>query len=456
MPQINPHGGYDEPIWESGPDNSRGSNGDDVLKFTSPLYDKLETNIPRGLMGFSDLDWPKNCQLFPKHEAVLEYLERYAEDVRHMIHFQTQVRDVHLDGDGRWLVKTQQISQNHTNESEEQTFDAVVVASGHFNVPYVPSVPGIETWNHAYPGRVSHSMFYRRPGNYADKKVIVVGNSASGVDIAGQISTVCKLPLLQSQKSESFLLPDQSPKKVQKPEIVEYISENRQVRFSDGSIEYNIDAVLYCTGYFYSFPFLNSLQPPVVSTGEHVENLYQHIFYRPHPTLAFVALNQKIIPFPIGEAQSAVIARVWAGRLDLPSELEMEGWERATLEETGGGRNFHVLKFPKDADYIDMLHDWAMTTDQEGNGCSELHKRRMSNSTSSHVHESTRLNKNYAGKEPPYWGEREYWTRERFPAIKKAFQSFGEERHSKRTLEDVGFSFEEWKREKVEEAKRLL
>ena len=235
-----------------------------------------------------------------------------------------------------------------------ETFDAVVVASGHFNVPYIPSVPGIRTWYEAYPDSISHSMFYRRPEEYTSKKLIVVGNSASGVDIAGQIATVCTLPLLQSQKSESFLKPDKSSSKVEKPEIVEYILEKHQVRFTDGSIESDVDAVLYCTGYFYSFPFLNSPNPPLITAGEYVENLYQHVFYRPQPTLAFVALNQKIIPFPVAEAQCAVIARLWSGRLSLPSESEMVDWERRTLEDTGGGRNFHVLKFPKDADYIGM------------------------------------------------------------------------------------------------------
>ena len=60
------------------------------------------------------------------------------------------------------------------------------------------------------------------------------------------------------------------------------------------------------------------------------------------------------------------------------------------------------------------------------------------------------------GKEPPYWGEKEYWTRERFPAIKKAFQALGEDRHKVRSLVEVGFDFEEWKREKENEGKELL
>ena len=447
IPQTSPRAAND--IATSG--NGEHHTGDAVPTFTSPVYDKLETNIPRELMGFSDLDWPESCQLFPGHEAVLEYLQDYAQDVMHLIRFQTQVVDVRLELDGTWCVRTRDVTENCKSGVHERIFDALIVASGHFDVSYIPQVPGIEAWEKAYPGSILHSKYYRRPEDYTDKKVVVVGNSASGVDIASQVSTTCKLPLLQSQKSESFLQPDPSPTQVSKPEIAEYIPSGRKLRFADGSIEDNIDTVLYCTGYFYSLPFLSSLKPPLIHSGEYVQNLYQHIFYRPQPTLSFVALNQKIVPFPVAEAQSAVVARVLAGRLALPGCEEMEEWEAETLRETGGGRGFHVLKFPKDADYINMLHDWAVSAEQGGGGHHELHRRRLSSSASENVGKGVRV-----GKEPPYWGEREYWTRERFPKIKKAFQAFGEERRSKRTVEDVGFSFEVWKRERIEEARTLL
>jgi cation diffusion facilitator CzcD-associated flavoprotein CzcO len=275
------------------------------------------------------------------------------------------------------------------------------------------------------------------------------------VDIAAQIATACKHPLLQSQKSQPVQPSSTDADKIEKPEITEYITKDRTLRSADGTVESNVDAVVYCTGYFYSYPFLSSLTTPVITSGEYVENLYQHIFYRPQPTLAFATLNQKIIPFPVAEAQSAVIARVWSGRLNLPVETEMEHWERETLEETGGGRNFHVLKFPKDADYINMLHDWAMSADQPGSH-PEIHRRRMSSTASVTPKPDPGIMSSGIGKESPYWGEKEYWTRERFPAIKKAFQSHGEERHSKRSLEDVGFDYEQWKREKIDEAKRML
>ncbi|EME39469.1 flavin-dependent monooxygenase-like protein [Dothistroma septosporum NZE10] len=436
VPQTNPRPGLNKPVW-------RHSNASDVVgqdtkeqaAFLTPLYDRLETNIPRSLMGFSDLNWPENTPLFPKHDNVLAYLEHHAEDVRHLISFNTQVLDVHEKDDGRWLVKTQEVSKDEQKVTQEHDFDAVIVANGHYDVPYIPAVSGIEAWTSTYPGVISHSKLYRKPEHYSGKKVIVVGNSASGIDIGAQIATVSRHPLLMSQKSESYLqVGASSPDKQEKPEIIEYILKDRSVRFADGTVESNIDSILYCTGYFYSFPFFNNLDPPLITTGERVENTYLHTFYRSNPSLAFTVLNQKVIPFPFAEAQAAVIARVFSGRLTLPSPGEMEDWEVQTTEEMGNGRTFHVLKFPKDAEFINMLHDWAVSVD----GQVETNEPKK------------------MGKTPPRWGEKEFWTRERFPSIKKAFQNFGEQRHQKRGLEDVGYSFEQWKKEKADTDKRLL
>jgi len=51
------------------------------------------------------------------------------------------------------------------------------------------------------------------------------------------------------------------------------------------------------------------------------------------------------------------------------------------------------------------------------------------------------------GKEPPFWGEKEKWMRERTPLIKKAARELGaRERGEIKTLEELGFDFEAWRR----------
>ncbi|CAD0083823.1 unnamed protein product [Aureobasidium vineae] len=385
-------------------------------------------------MGFSDFDWPQDSQLFPKHETVTQYLEDYAADIKHLIHFNTQVLDINLagtkqDGQDIWSVKTQKVQHNTQEAAVETRYDAIVVANGHFAVPFIPQIKGMKEWAEHYPNAISHSMYYKKPEDYKDLKTILVGSGASGIDIAMQLMQACKLPLIQSQKSRGFLLSDPTPKKQEREEIVEFIIQDRAVRFADGTVEKDIDCILFCTGYFYSYPFLNNLDPPLVTSGTHVENLYQHLIYRPHPTLCFPTLQQRVIPFPMAESQSAVIARLWNNRISLPSISDMKTWEDNLLNETnGGGRDFHLLLFPKDANYINAMYDWSMSASDA---------------------ETT-------GKRPPTWGEKQYWMREKFPEIKKAFQDRGEGRHQVRTLEELGFDFEKVKKEARVEQKSLL
>lgn len=42
-----------------------------------------------------------------------------------------------------------------------ETFDAVVVASGHYSVPYIPAIEGLEEFEKSRPGSVIHSKHFR-------------------------------------------------------------------------------------------------------------------------------------------------------------------------------------------------------------------------------------------------------------------------------------------------------
>lgn len=143
---------------------------DGEARFASPVHDGLETNIPHSLMRFSDLAFPDGTALLPRHHVVREYLERYADvaDVRRLVRLGVQVLVVQpvADGRGRWAVTVRDL---RTRDESTIVFDAVVVASGHFDSPFVPDVPGIREWQAAYPEAISHSMSYRRPGAYRDK-----------------------------------------------------------------------------------------------------------------------------------------------------------------------------------------------------------------------------------------------------------------------------------------------
>jgi hypothetical protein len=68
--------------------------------FSNPMYERLNTNIPKGLMRFIDQEFPPESLLFPTREDVQEYLIRFSKDLRPLIAFSTQVENVSLSRDG--------------------------------------------------------------------------------------------------------------------------------------------------------------------------------------------------------------------------------------------------------------------------------------------------------------------------------------------------------------------
>ncbi len=103
------------------------------------------------------------------------------------INFNTVVRDVKYDNDSKEF--TVRVKDGLKNEmGEKQTFDYVIVASGHYSVPHIPSFPGIET----FPGIVTHAHDFRDPSAYKGQNVLLVGASYSAEDISLQLIKVLK------------------------------------------------------------------------------------------------------------------------------------------------------------------------------------------------------------------------------------------------------------------------
>ncbi|PSR94357.1 hypothetical protein BD289DRAFT_427744 [Coniella lustricola] len=391
--------------------------------FPSPMYELLNTNIPWTLMKYGDKPFPEDSVIFPPRQAVQDYLVDYAQEIRHLIKFSTTVKDVklhrHPSGKDQWTIETQNLL-DPSSYSSFATFDAVVVASGHYALPYIPSVPNIATFHDTHPSIISHAKSYRSPVPFTSQRVLVVGNAASGLDIASQISHHATPPLFLSAHEPT---PDDQlariPGCVQVPAIAEYLPHQCGVRFADGRVETNLDAIVYCTGYFFTFPFFNNaaatLTPPglVTEDGRRVYGLYKHLFHIDHPTLVFPGLPIRVVPFPVSEAQAAVFARVWANQLLLPSKLEMAQWEANEAEaarERGSG--FHVFPKGGDAAYLDEFHAWAVRA-EAGSGQKK-------------------------GKEPPVWSAEQKWQRASYVEAKLKFEMTG---RTAKSLAELGFVY---------------
>lgn len=156
-------------------------------RFTdSPVYPGLETNVDAGVMSYSqepiptirsqwsiDRHGPETP--FRHHSVIRGYVEDLFTKKGHhgLVQYNTTVeRAVKNPKDNKWALTIRRRELHDGVPSDywwTETFDAVVVASGHYAVPYIPAIPGLEEFSTLYPGSVEHTKHYRGPEKYRGK-----------------------------------------------------------------------------------------------------------------------------------------------------------------------------------------------------------------------------------------------------------------------------------------------
>ncbi|GAB2211752.1 hypothetical protein Droror1_Dr00025086 [Drosera rotundifolia] len=292
----------------------------------SSIYRSLRTNLPREVMGFRDYPFVasgrpgRDARRFPGHEEVLRYLEDFARDFKlyELVRFQSEVLLVRLDEDGMWTVRSRTNAADGETVMDEK-YDAVVVCNGHYTEPRLAEIPGIKEW----PGSEIHSHNYRVPEPYRDQIVVIIGSSASAVDISRDIASVANevhIAARSTQESSHGILPGHGNMWLHP--MISSTRRDGTVVFRDGT-SVKADVIMYCTGYKYHFPFLKA-NVVVTVDDNRVGPLYEHVFPPVlAPWLSFVGLPWKVIPFPLIELQSKWIAGALSGRIALPSQESM-------------------------------------------------------------------------------------------------------------------------------------
>lgn len=302
-----------------------------VLQVHSSIYASLRLISPREIMGFTDFPFlvkkGRDTRRFPGHRELWLYLKDFCEHfgLREMIRFNTSVEYVRMleydeiGKDLKWMVKSREKSSEET--AVEEVFDAVVVATGHYSHPRLPTIKGMDTWKR----KQMHSHVYRVPEPFRNEVVVVVGNSLSGQDISMELVEVAKEVHLSAK---SLNITEGLSKVISKHENlhlhpqIETLQEDGRVVFVDGSWLI-ADTILHCTGYSYTFPFLDT-KGIVAVDDDRVGPLYEHTFPPAlAPSLSFVGIPRKIIGFPFFEAQAKWIAQLLSGKRTLPSREEM-------------------------------------------------------------------------------------------------------------------------------------
>ncbi|EFN76962.1 Dimethylaniline monooxygenase [N-oxide-forming] 2 [Harpegnathos saltator] len=316
------------------------------LPIHSSMYQNLRTNLPAKIMNFPDyMTMEAQEPSCISHQEVLNYLKNYTQhfDIHRHIHFNTRVEEVRFEPSAdcsrdRWLVRVKNLK---TNNTEIQYFDAIMVCNGHYFDPYIPTIPGIES----FPGLILHSHAYRIPEEFSGKTVIVLGAGSSGIDIGIDLSNHATRVYL-SHNHDRFTSP--LPPNMIQIAGVESIHETT-IRLKDKSTV-NADAFIFCTGYKYSFPSLHE-NCDIRVDDNYVKPLYKHLINIEHPTMCIVGIPTLVVPFPMFHIQVQYFLALLEGRVTLPAKsVTLEDSTLKTLNK----RHAHKL-MDQQWDYNDSL-----------------------------------------------------------------------------------------------------
>ena len=122
--------------------------------------------------------------------------------------------------------------------------------------------------------------------------------------------------------------------------------DGSDVVLTNGERIREVDAILFCTGYWYRFPFLAS---KLVSVGDnYVRGLYRQVVALEDPSLAFIGLPFRIVPFPLFQRQARWFARSLAGQFQLPDLADRRRTHCEDIARLGSAgvaeRHFHRLE----------------------------------------------------------------------------------------------------------------
>ena len=157
----------------------------------SAAYASLTTNTSARRMQYPSFP-VRGMSEFPHHSELLAYLERYAEANQLGRHITSGARvECARPANGGWEVTV--------GAEAPQSFDALVMASGHYWDPEFPPLPG------RFDGTRVHVRDYRTPERFAGQRVVVVGGGQSALDVAAEVSASAARTVLSCREGHHLL-----------------------------------------------------------------------------------------------------------------------------------------------------------------------------------------------------------------------------------------------------------
>ncbi|KAJ7929165.1 FAD/NAD(P)-binding domain-containing protein [Mycena leptocephala] len=365
------------------------------------VWKSLTSNVPAPLMHFNGFPFPPGTPWRLPQATLTKYIRSVyssfginSNDENRNTSYSTRVELVEkrFDVDGNeqgWRLTLKKFIRLGSSSSKEkwwtEDFDAVVVATGTFNAPNIPNIPGLVGWSQRFPGSILHSREYRHPEMFANKSVLIVGAGTSATGISADIHPFVKHNYLSLRPSGDLfgLIDSTTPLDFLNllPQGVKIVvgidrfhASNSMIELSDGTLLTDIDHIIFSTGYQYTFPFLpqyhnssignheeapEGCTQPLVTDGSHYRSLYRDFIYIEEPTLGFMNMNLNTVTWSFGEYFAVALAKIWSGTAMLPNQEEMwKSYRKAIVARGGYGKGVLFFSFRGDSEYITFFSAW--------------------------------------------------------------------------------------------------
>ncbi len=168
----------------------------------SGVWEQMRINTSGFATKFSDVDFPPGTAMFPRNGEVLDMIKDYIarHELEDLFRFGGAVSGLRRTEDGRY-----EATWDGGAGSQTETFDRFVVATGRFNLPSMPDVPGLDSFE-GECGAI-HTFGYRDPKKYFDKRVLVLGGSISSLEIASDLAMMPTERVHLAQRRQRYVMP---------------------------------------------------------------------------------------------------------------------------------------------------------------------------------------------------------------------------------------------------------
>ena len=312
--------------WRTGSDQY----GDPV---PNSMYRYLWSNGPKECLEFADYSFDEHFKQpipsFPPREVLYDYILGRAKkaDLKKYIKFNTTVVKATFNGD-QFEISSLNKKNNTISTSN---FDYLVVATGHFSVPYIPEYKGMKS----FPGRILHGHDFRDAEEFRNKDVIVLGSSYSAEDIALQCYKYGAKSVTIGYRNNAMGF--KWPKGMKEVHYLDRL-EGKKAIFKDG-YEQNADAIILCSGYLHHFPFLDDSLKLKTVNRLYPPKLYKGVVWQDNHKMMYLGMQDQFHTFNMFDCQAWFARDVIMKKINMPNDDEIntdiEKWlsEEEKLED---------------------------------------------------------------------------------------------------------------------------